>query len=77
MNSGPYWQGFAKNFRGELLWCEIYPPEDGYVAIYVSDELADNIESLEDLEEYLEAFYDTHDDFRNNTPKTAEEVWPE
>lgn len=71
-----YWTGYIADDYG-LSWIEISEAEDdGYVAIWMRNDLLDDVESKEDLEGYGKRFYRHLEDFKTDDWLSIDEVWP-
>lgn len=74
-----FFNGYVELYGGEgIVQISIYPPSNGYVAVYVQGNHADDVDSKEELEgSYGEYFYTSLDDFRAGNTLGIEDVWPD
>lgn len=72
------WTGYVELTRDRgLVRCDIMPSDDGYVAVYVDDDLADDVDDRQYFaKEYGDRFFATLADYRADKALNLDQVWP-
>lgn len=73
------WNGYIE-LTGErgVVRCEVIPQNDDFVAVYVDEELADDVEDRDYFaSEYGHRFFVSLDDYRDGRDLDLDDIWPE